>query len=153
MILTMRRRVLSDGWVRLGGHAVRLAAAGILRLFCSSRFSAYSSLSDDDSVSTGRFPRTVISTWLAAAMLPFLPASRYPDDIIAIKRQQAYRSNDSYDPFYPRVTVFLLRSTSLNSLHLSFASFSGQTEMLAQAASATYVCATLSVPTDTLEVE
>ncbi|KRY54311.1 hypothetical protein T03_17833 [Trichinella britovi] len=67
--------------------------------------------------------------------------------------QQAYRNNGSYDPFYPRVTVFLLRSSSLNSLHLCFASLSGQTEMLAQAASATYVCATLFVPTDTLGVE
>ncbi|KRZ54322.1 hypothetical protein T02_3036 [Trichinella nativa] len=33
MVRTIRRRVLSARWVRLGGHTVRLAAAGIAATF------------------------------------------------------------------------------------------------------------------------
>ncbi|KRX25804.1 hypothetical protein T07_8398 [Trichinella nelsoni] len=38
-------------------------------------------------MSTGGFPRAVISAWLPPALLPFLPASRFSDGIITIKRQ------------------------------------------------------------------
>ncbi|KRX68837.1 hypothetical protein T09_2993 [Trichinella sp. T9] len=38
-------------------------------------------------MSTGGFPRAVISAWLPTALLPFLPALRFSDDIITIKRQ------------------------------------------------------------------
>ncbi|XP_003368788.1 conserved hypothetical protein [Trichinella spiralis] len=48
---------------------------------------AHSSLSDDESVSNGGFPRAVISAWLPPALLPFLPASRFPDDIVTVKKQ------------------------------------------------------------------
>ncbi|KRX38448.1 hypothetical protein T05_3120 [Trichinella murrelli] len=48
---------------------------------------SHSSLSDDKPVSTGAFPSAVISVCLPPALLPFLPASRFLDDIITIKKQ------------------------------------------------------------------
>ncbi|KRY40509.1 hypothetical protein T01_906, partial [Trichinella spiralis] len=46
---------------------------------------SHSLLSDDKPVSTGGFPSAVINACLPPALLSFLPASRFPDDIITIK--------------------------------------------------------------------
>ncbi|KRY40597.1 hypothetical protein T01_10458, partial [Trichinella spiralis] len=43
-------------------------------------------LSDEKPVSTGGFPSAVISACLPPALLSFLPASRFLDDIITIKK-------------------------------------------------------------------
>ncbi|KRY22476.1 hypothetical protein T12_8469, partial [Trichinella patagoniensis] len=72
---------------------------------------------------------------LRLALLPFLPASRFPDDIITIKRQklqtrivhdtpqQGFRTNNNYAPFHPSSTIVLLRSSSPNPLTVASSFF------------------------------
>ncbi|KRY24026.1 hypothetical protein T12_15781 [Trichinella patagoniensis] len=57
---------------------------------------AQSSLGDDGPLSTGGFLCAVISSaWLPPARLPFLPGSRFPSNIIAIKRQEDSSTNNN----------------------------------------------------------
>ncbi|KRX25815.1 hypothetical protein T07_6224 [Trichinella nelsoni] len=81
---------------------------------------AQSSLGDDGPLSTGEFLCAVISSaWLPPARLPFLPGSRFPSNIIVIKRQhqqQHARSNR-------RTTVILLRSSSIYPLTVTSSFF------------------------------
>ncbi|KRY57174.1 hypothetical protein T03_439 [Trichinella britovi] len=71
---------------------------------------------DDNPVSTGGYPRAVISAWLPPALLPFLPASRFPNDIITIKRQVesiVHISNYEQEPS-------TIRHTTLGNFYCEF---------------------------------
>ncbi|KRX20019.1 hypothetical protein T07_6481 [Trichinella nelsoni] len=105
---------------------------------------ALSSLGDDGPVSIGRFfCETISSVWLPPALLPLLPGSPSPDNIVAFKRQVKSKVfiNSSEQELLPicnskipgatatharcnqRTTVILLRSSSIYPLTVALSFF------------------------------